>query len=383
MIVMWQSEPEAFMHDAFRELDRILRELSRSLSVYNDFASQLQRSTAAMASIQDSLSRHMQLDRDLFRAASSIAHQARFVELATSNFRDLSFANQRLSELVSNAAITNSALSKVFAEHNALRASLESIVSRAPITHLLTSLDTTRLLHTSLTSQFRLLNLEAHSFGRLIGASNTLANDLTATFSKLTRSYRDVIESVPRLPELQVPFVAKYSPIEYSLELDVLDRISIEEKEEVDAGGLPAVDEELAGFDDQLLTLINGARASLRSDNPDRARHVTTSMRELFTQILHGLAPDDEVRKWSADPDHYHDNRPTRRARLLYICRKFSCDPLSKFVEDDVRAALTLVESLNAGTHVVQSKLNEFQLQAIVYRMEALAVFLLKISSGG
>ena len=138
-----------------------------------------------------------------------------------------------------------------------------------------------------------------------------------------------------------------------------------------------------AGFDDRLLILINGARDSLRSDNPDRERHVTTSVRELFTQILHGLAPDDELRQWSADPDHYHDNRPTRRARLLYICRKFSCDPLTKFVEDDVRAALTLIDSLNAGTHVVQSKLNEFQLEAIVYRMEALALFLLKISRGG
>ena len=284
---------------------------------------------------------------------------------------------------MSNAAITNSALSKVFAEHNAIRASLGSIVSRAPISDLLTSLDTTRLLHTSLASQFRLLDLEAHSFGRLIGASNILANDLTATFSKLTRSYRDVIESVPRLPEMHVPFVAKYSPIEYSLELDVLDRISVEQEEEVDGEGLPSVDDELAGFDDRLLTLIKGARASLRSDNLDRARHVTTSVRELFTQILHGLAPDDELRKWSADPDHYHDKRPTRRARLLFICRKFSCDPLTKFVEDDVRAALTLIDSLNAGTHVVQSKLSEFQLAAIVYRMEALALFLLKISRGG
>ena len=81
------------MHDAFRDLDRISRELSRSLSVYSDFASQLQRSTSVMASIQDSLTRHLQLDRDLFRAASSIAHQAHFVELTTSNFRDLSFAN--------------------------------------------------------------------------------------------------------------------------------------------------------------------------------------------------------------------------------------------------------------------------------------------------
>jgi hypothetical protein len=228
-----------------------------------------------------------------------------------------------------------------------------------------------------------LLDLETHSLGRLIGSSTIFANELTATFGKLTRSYRDVIECFPRIPELQIPFITTFSPLEYSLELDVLERISVEQDEDVEVEGLPLVDHELASFDDRLLILINGARKSLKSDNPDRARHITTSVRELFTQILHGLAPDEEIRKWSADAAYYHNNRPTRRARLLYICRRFACDPLTKFVDDDVRAALTLIDSLNAGTHVVQSSLTEFQLQAIVYRMEALALFLLKISRGG
>lgn len=368
------------MHDAFRQLNNISRDISRSFSVYSDWASQLQQSTSAITSLQDLFSKQFAFDRNLFSAANSALMQARLAKLTTSNYRDLALANESLTKLVSSAAITDSALSKVFAEHNALRASLSSIASQSSITSLLSSLDTTRLLHTSLNSQCRLLALEATSFGRLLGASNTLANDLTSTFSKLTRSYREVIECFPSIPEPLVPFIAKYSPIEYSLEMDVLERISVDRDEKVE--GLPSVDDELASFDDRLLILINGARKSLRSDNPDRARHVTTSIRELFTHILHGLAPDVEMTKWSTDESHFHNNRPTRRARLLYICRKFSCDPLTKFVEDDVRAALTLVDSLNAGTHVVQSKLTEFQLEAIVYRMEALAFFLLKISRG-
>lgn len=370
------------MHDAFRQLDKISRDMARSLSMYNDIASQLQKSTSGFTSLQDSLNKQLALDRSLFSATSSALSQARLAALTTSNFRDLTLANQRLTELVSNASISNSALSKVFAEHNALQASLKAIAAHSSVTDLLSSLDTTRLLHTSLHSQFRLLDLESRSFGRMIGASNTLANDLTATFSKLTRSYRDVVECLPSILETHVPFIAKYSSIEYSVEMDVLERISADEDEEFEVEGLPSVDDELASFDDRLLILINGARESLRSDNPDRARHVTTSVRELCTCILHGLAPDDDIRKWSDDDNHFHNNRPTRRARLLYICRKFSCDPLTKFVEDDVRAALTLIDSLNAGTHVVQTKLTEFQLEAIVYRMEALALFLLKISRG-
>ena len=370
------------MDEPFRDLERASRDISRSVSVYSNIVSQLQLSTSAFTSLQDSLTKQLAFDRDLFRTTSSILSEARLAALTTSNFADLAAANLNLTDLVSRAAISDSTLSKVFAEHNALRTSIASIASQSSIRELLSSLDTTRLLHTSLSCQFRLLDLEATSIGRLVGASSFLSNDLTATFSKLTRSYRDVIECIPRIPELQIPLIAKYSPIEYSLELDVLDRISVDEDEEVAPEGLPTVDDELASFDGRLLTLINGARQSLRSDNPDRARHVTTSLRELFTQILHGLAPDDEIRAWTNEASHFHDNRPTRRSRLLYICRKFSCDPLTKFVEDDVRAALTLVDSLNAGTHVVESKLTAFQLEAIVYRMESLALFLLKISRG-
>lgn len=370
----------------FREIERASRELTRSMSVYSDMVRQLQLSPSLLTSLhlQDSIAKQLVSDHTLMNMTTPILSQAGLNALATQNFSDLAIANQNLAELVSKASISDSIISKAFAEHNALRTSLKSIASQTVVSDLLSSLDTTKILHTSLTSQFRLLGLEAHSIGKLLGASAVLANDLTATFSNLTRSYRDVIESIPQIPDFQVPLIAKYSPLEYSLQLDVLERISVEEdKPETTAPeGLPSVDEELASFDDKLLNLINGARESLKSDNPDRARHVTTSARELFTHVLHGLAPDAKIKKWTNDANNFHDNRPTRRARLLYICRNFSCGPLSKFVEDDVRAALTLIDSLNAGTHVVESKLTTYQLEAIVYRMEALALFLLKISRG-
>ena len=173
------------------------------------------------------------------------------------------------------------------------------IASQSAVKDLLSSLDTTRLLHTSLSSQYRLLDFETHSIGKLLGTNSILANELTSTFSKFTRSYRDVIECIPKLLDLQIATIAKISPIEYSLELNVLEHISVEDEEahENEPCGLPDVDEELASFDSRLLALINGARQSLESDNPDRARHVTTSVRELFMQLLHGLAPDAEIKQ--------------------------------------------------------------------------------------
>lgn len=305
------------MTDHFRDLAKISREVSQSHSIYSGIAAELQRPSSVFASVQDALNARLAFDRSLFHDTSSILAQAQQAAL-TVNVRELTQANRSLTELVSQATITDSAISRIFAEHSALRASLE--LMGKPVRDLLSSIDATRLLHTSLSSQMRLSQLEASSIGKLVGASSILTADLTKTFDSFTRSYREVIESIPHLPEFGTPLVAKYSPVEYSLQMEVLERISVE-GEDIDVEALPSVDEELASFDSQLLVLINGARHSLESDNPDRARHVTTSVRELFTHILHGLSPDDQVRKWSTDPAHYHNGRPTRRTVALYLSR--------------------------------------------------------------
>jgi hypothetical protein len=371
------------MNDPLRDIKRQTALISQSTAAYNSMFGDLVKSTSAITSLQDTLAKQFLQDRELFTATSAILSQARAIKAVTSNFDDLTRANERLTSIVSAACIADSSLSKVFADHNAMRSSIAEIASQSSVRNLLSSLVTTRLLNTSLTSQYRLLHLETVSFGNKIDASTLFANDLASQLGKLTRSYRDLVDCIPAIPEAYVPFITTNAPVEYSLELDVLEKISVDEDDgDETALQFPSVDEELAAFDKKLLILINGARQSLASDNPDRPRHVTTSVRELFTAILHRLAPDEEIRAWSTDKDHYRENRPTRRARLLYICRQFSCDPLSKFVENDAKAALTLVESLNEGTHVVESKLTTRQLEAIVYRMESLALFLIKVSKG-
>ena len=74
-------------------------------------------------------------------------------------------------------------------------------------------------------------------------------------------------------------------------------------------------------------------------------------------------------------------DRPTRRARLLYICRSIDCDALGVFLEQDTQSTLTLMNALNSGTHVVTSRLTSGQLKALVLRMESLLVFLLQIAN--
>lgn len=175
-------------------------------------------------------------------------------------------------------------------------------------------------------------------------------------------------------------------PVDYYRHVEAIESVTITRpysSETVAAAvddASPPVDELLVRFDARLVPLLQGARQSLRSGNADRPRHVTTSLRELFTQVLHALAPDDAVAGWSTDRDDIAGGRPTRRARLLYICREVNLGPLVQYVKTEVSATLAFVDSLQAGTHTVQSALTEAQLRAQIVRMESLMSLLLQIA---
>ena len=70
-----------------------------------------------------------------------------------------------------------------------------------------------------------------------------------------------------------------------------------------------SLEEMLSRMDAGLLRAWHGAKQAVHSDNPDRSRHVTVSLRELLTHVLHKVAPDDKVRRWTSDPKHFQNGR--------------------------------------------------------------------------
>lgn len=130
-----------------------------------------------------------------------------------------------------------------------------------------------------------------------------------------------------------------------------------------------------------LLPMLSGARASLRGSNPDRARHVSTSLRELFTQVLHRIAPDKSVLAWTQDPSHVQNGRPTRRGRMLYVVREVNNGSMGGFIESDIAVALEFVNLFQKGTHEPEVDFSEDQLSAMLARMEGLLRFLLELWS--
>ena len=77
----------------------------------------------------------------------------------------------------------------------------------------------------------------------------------------------------------------------------------------------------LADLDVNLVRLWQGAIQSLNSNNEDRSRHFLISLRELFTHVLHKLAPDSEVRSWTTSPEYFDKGNPTEGTLTIHLPR--------------------------------------------------------------
>ncbi len=112
-----------------------------------------------------------------------------------------------------------------------------------------------------------------------------------------------------------------------------------------------------------------GARKAIRSANPDRVRHFAVSVRELFSNLLHRVAADDVVRGFHGDrADMYHNGRPTRRARILFIWRELAQPNMAEFVNADAKALLELFDVLSSATHVPAASFSPLQLDVLLNR---------------
>ena len=177
---------------------------------------------------------------------------------------------------------------------------------------------------------------------------------------------REVFREVEILKEIITPEYDREIPDEYEISVDP-EKIFLEDR--------------LRDIDRSLPNLLQGARQASSTDNPDRARHVTVSLRELIGHVLRHVAPDDIIRAWTDKPCYFHNHRPTRKARLLYINREINIGGLSKFVDVDVTSAIKLINTLHGGTHVITPRLTDEELQALVTRTELLLLSLLHMDS--
>ena len=371
------------------ELTKLARSLTLSTNVYSDAMARIAKQTVVSEGIAHSVAQQLEIERGLFASTDAILKRITQFETISPSIQSIVSANASFARIVERISVEANVFSKIFEGQERIQNMIKGIGLSDLISSAFARIDTTRMLSASLAAQAKLSALDNLTLGRLAGIDQAFSRAISTNLGNLTRSYQSLIDAAATRESLasQLPLITTYAPVEYCREIDVLEAITIDDEDDrlianALIESLPSVDDLLEAFDVRLSRLLRGARQALIDDNPDRARHVTTSVRELFTQVLHALAPDNDIRQWSSSPELFHDNRPTRRARLLFICREINCDPLSRFVEDDVRAALSFVDSLNSGTHVVESKLTHSQLSSIVSRVESLLVFLLQLRNG-
>ncbi len=216
---------------------------------------------------------------------------------------------------------------------------------------------------------------------------NTALQNGLLTFSDNYASLYKPLEDnnllISQLPET----IVTHTPYEMFLNTELISVVTCEPDsiEHVDDPYKPEINDELnsllSSLDTGLVSMLEGARAALNSTNPDRVRHFTTSLRELFTHVLHILSPNDEITKWSTDPNHYANNKPTRRARLLYISRAINHDSFTKFLKTDVDSVLSFINLFQGSTHSIKSTLTKKQLDTMLTRMESTLTYLIKTGS--
>lgn len=127
-----------------------------------------------------------------------------------------------------------------------------------------------------------------------------------------------------------------------------------------------------------LLKLFDGAKQSLTSDNPDKVRHVLISLREIFTTVLHTLAPDKLVLPWAIEENLISNKRPTRLARIKFIYKQFNLPTLDDFIEADIKSILSLFAIFHR-VHDINFTATSTELEIIFYRAASQLLYILSL----
>jgi Predicted pPIWI-associating nuclease len=237
--------------------------------------------------------------------------------------------------------------------------------------------------------------IPSDTIGRALDASASVRGALTARLDRLSMAYGAFYADVAKSEEAVLalpPALSAQPALEYFAAVNLAAATTRTEVDPVSRDELDATRSHIEAETDEALTaslsdrfpdlldLLEGARAAFAAKQPDYVRHFTTSLRELFTHVLHRLAPDVEVREFGTNPEDFANGKPTRGARLRYICKNVNTGRFTDFVKKDVAAMLAFADLFQAGTHEVKSVYTVSQLRALLVRMEGVVRFLLEIN---
>ncbi|MHB8088820.1 MAG: pPIWI-associating nuclease domain-containing protein, partial [Anaerolineaceae bacterium] len=185
----------------------------------------------------------------------------------------------------------------------------------------------------------------------LMTAQSTMLESLGGTITSYQNLMKDVlpVERFSILPDS----VRYYPTIEMRntsiIAAHLVDEYTFQPREDIITPDHVQLLAWLESLDPAFSNMLLGAEQAIYSQNPDHLRHFASSHRELSTHILHLLAPNDQVKKWTKDPNHFDkDGKPTRKARLKFIARYHNNKTFVDFLIKDFENQMAL---LNADEH--------------------------------
>jgi len=233
-------------------------------------------------------------------------------------------------------------------------------------------------------AQINLGSFDWESFGSRIKLSATVVKTAQNDFLNLTSGYSDFLQSLKDKPNwiYDGTDTAKAPAQDYYLNTQLLKIVSSPEEDEIEA---EALDLEIAEENEDTIKrylpivhkdlpeLWEGALQAMQSNNPDKIRHMITSLRELYTHVLHILVPDDQYAQWDVKKENYHEGRPTRRGRFLYLSRNLdgSGSQFAKLLRLEIDSTLAMIELFQAGTHGIKPSIAPNELQFIKIKAES------------
>jgi len=347
---------------------------------------------------------YMSVYEQMERAFEPIRRQhlamARSIELsgfASSRIAEIVQANQQYQDLIAQTMVSSRLFKDLTSTHQtwlgavkpmhyscaqiqaAAKLSLGDVAYRLTVTeHLFAKID-----FEALKRRIALPEPAFRKFEEAIGG-------ITSTYEKLAASIH-ALPDLTHLPAYALPGATREIFItSYALdEIDIHDE-SERERDASEIQLIAEVEQEtssciglLEKVDPALARPYIGAHDALRGKSVDRTRHVLASLRELWNHLLRCLAPDAPVIAWVPEKNKelLHEGRPTRRARVMYVCRSLNNEPLIDFVVQDTRALVKLVEVFNR-VHELESELTDEQLRALLLRTDSWLTYILKIWEG-
>jgi len=213
-------------------------------------------------------------------------------------------------------------------------------------------------------------SLLANDFGKLLGVSANFNYAFDSKLKKLFESYNNLcidndkkiknsdFHLLEELPTVSVYNAASFVKSIKNIEPDEIINEEKELSEHYSKNAVSNIDLIFKELDNDLQKLWLETKSAYFGNYLGNERHCMFCMRELFTQLIHRFAPDEQILTWTSESKYFDKGKPTRRARIDFIYRNLNNNFMLEFIKSDIDFTLKINDFLQKA-HSTEIPLNK------------------------